>query len=253
MVQSAWCPHLGADLSVGQIADGKVRCAFHHWSFDEGGRCVHIPTGDKIPPGARIATYPSAEAFGLIWAFNGTTPLFAPPCIPDAEEAELVVQSFRLTVRANEAWVATSNGVDFQHLRALHGLPVETPPLLEEGPHGLEYRIETPFYLQHGRITGTNCFSQHLRVNGIDMFMLFCGSAIARARTMGYYAIGVKRGPAAVPQLEAAKAMVDHLLAEDAPVLNTIRFRKGVLVASDRHLGRFFRYVETFPTAPPLG
>ena len=24
VVQSAWCPHLGADLSVGQIADGEV-------------------------------------------------------------------------------------------------------------------------------------------------------------------------------------------------------------------------------------
>jgi nitrite reductase/ring-hydroxylating ferredoxin subunit len=253
VVQSAWCPHLGADLSVGQLADGKVRCAFHHWSFDQGGRCVHIPTGDKIPPGARIATYPAAEAFGFIWAFNGATPLFPPPTIPDAEETELVMQSFRFAERANEVWVATSNGVDFQHLHTLHGLPVQTPPLLDEGPYGLEYSIETPFYLQHGRIAGTNCFAQHLRVQGTDMFMLFCGSAMGRARTMSYYAVGVKRGPAAEAQLAAVKAMVDRLLAEDAPVLSTIRFRKGVLVASDRHLGRFFRYVETFPTAAPLG
>jgi nitrite reductase/ring-hydroxylating ferredoxin subunit len=253
VVQSAWCPHLGADLSVGQLADGKVRCAFHHWSFDAAGRCVHIPTGDKIPTGARIATYPSAEAFGFIWAFNGATPLFPPPCIPDAEEAELVMQSFRFVERGNEAWVATSNGVDFQHLRSLHGLPVETPPRMDESPYGLEYQIETPYYLQHGRIAGTNCFAQHLRVQGIDMFMMFCGSALGRARTMSYYAVGVKRGPAAEPQLAAVKAMVERLLAEDAPVLSTIRFRKGVLVASDRHLGRFFRYVETFPTAAPLG
>ena len=26
VVQSAWCPHLGADLSVGQIVDGQIRC-----------------------------------------------------------------------------------------------------------------------------------------------------------------------------------------------------------------------------------
>ena len=207
----------------------------------------------RIPPGARIATYPAAESFGFIWAFNGATPLFAPPAVPDADEAELVVHSFRFVERPIEAWVGTSNGVDFQHLRSLHGLPVETPPTLEEEDYRLQYRLETPFYLQHGRITGTNCFSQHLRVNGIDMFMLFCGSAMARARTQSYYAIGVRRGPAAAPQLAAVKTMVDRLLAEDAPVLATIRFRKGVLVASDRHLSRFLRYVETFPTAPPLG
>jgi hypothetical protein len=253
VVQSAWCPHLGADLSVGQLVDGKVRCAFHHWHFDQTGRCVHIPTGDKIPPGARIASYPSAEAFGLVWAFNGEAPLFPPPGIPDAEESELLVEAARVAVRANEAWVGTSNGVDFQHLRTLHGLTAETPSLVDVGRYGLAYRIETPFYLQHGRITGTNCFSQHLRVQGVDMFMLFSGGALARGKTASYAVIGVRRGPDEAVQLAATKAMVDRLLAEDAPVLDTIRFKKGVLVASDRHLGRFFRYVENFPTAPPLG
>jgi nitrite reductase/ring-hydroxylating ferredoxin subunit len=253
VVQSAWCPHLGADLSVGRLVDGNVRCAYHHWSFDGTGRCVHIPAGDKIPPGARIATYPTEEAFGLIWAFNGAAPLFPPPGIPDADEAELLVESARGAIRANEAWVATSNGVDFQHLRTLHGLAAETPPLLEVGPYGLEFRIETPSYLHHGRITGINCFSQHLRVQGIDMFMLFAGCAMARAKTMGYRVIGVQRGPAAAEQLPGGRAMVDRLLAEDAPVLDTIRFRKGALVASDRHLARFLHYVDTFPKAPPPG
>jgi nitrite reductase/ring-hydroxylating ferredoxin subunit len=76
VVQNGWCPHLGADLSVGQVIAGRLRCAYHHWSFDAAGRCVHIPTGDKVPPGARIATFPAAEAWGLIWVFNGETLLF---------------------------------------------------------------------------------------------------------------------------------------------------------------------------------
>ena len=44
---------------------------------------------------------------------------------------------------------------------------------------------------------------------------------------------------------------VDKLLAEDEPVLNTMRFRKGVLVASDRHLARYFKYVSEFPRGAP--
>src|SRR5579864_3659463 len=31
IVQMAWCPHLGADLSVGHIAGGCLRCPYHHW------------------------------------------------------------------------------------------------------------------------------------------------------------------------------------------------------------------------------
>ena len=44
---------------------------------------------------------------------------------------------------------------------------------------------------------------------------------------------------------------VDKLIAEDEPVLNTMRFRKGVLVASDRHLARYFKYVSEFPRGQP--
>src|SRR5580765_86978 len=65
VVQGAYCPHLGADLSVGEVVGGQIRCAYHHWKFDGGGQCVDIPAGDRIPPGARVATYPSAEAWGL--------------------------------------------------------------------------------------------------------------------------------------------------------------------------------------------
>jgi hypothetical protein len=42
---------------------------------------------------------------------------------------------------------------------------------------------------------------------------------------------------------------VDKLLAEDEAVLNTMRFRKGVLVASDHHLARYFKYVRSFRAA----
>ena len=44
---------------------------------------------------------------------------------------------------------------------------------------------------------------------------------------------------------------VDKLVAEDEAVLNTMRFRKGVLVASDHHLARYFKYVSEFPRGAP--
>ena len=255
VVQGAYCPHLGADLSAGQVIDGQIRCAYHHWRFDCAGRCVDIPAGDRIPPGARIPTYPSAEAWGLVWAFNGETPHFAPPRIPGAEEHDLMLETHFRGTRDTDPWVATSNGVDFQHLRTLHGIPAVDPDAVRVGEHHIEYRIESPAFVQEGLITGVNTFSQHLAFGGEDMFMLFSGAPIAHGRTTGFYAYGVRddgRGRDAVAdKLETVGRLVRQLIAEDAPVLDTIRFRPRVLVASDRHLARFLKYVREFPRAVP--
>ncbi|HEY1795543.1 MAG TPA: Rieske 2Fe-2S domain-containing protein [Stellaceae bacterium] len=252
VVQTAWCPHLGADLSVGQIAEGQIRCPYHHWRFDAKGGCAHIPTGDKIPPGARIATWPVAETWGLVWAFNGAEPLYPPPGIPAIAEPELAIEARRRGTRNLPPWVPVSNGIDFQHLRALHGLQTTEPDAVEFGEHTIEYRIEAERYTQHGRITGTNVFAQHLRREGLDLYMLFAGAPIDTNTSRGFNVIGIRNSgnPAVVAaRLQAVRGFVDCLLAEDDPVLNTMRFKPGTFVAADRYLTRFFKWVREFPTA----
>jgi len=252
VVQSAWCPHLGADLSLGQIADGRLRCPYHHWSFGSDGVCAKIPTGDKIPPAARIFTYPAAEAWGIVWAFNGEQPDVGVPRIPGADEKTIAYEAFERGQRSWDTWVAVSNGVDFQHLRTLHGIPgASTPETLEVGAGGIEFRVESPYHLQHGRISGTNVFAQHLRMAGSDMFMLFSGAPIEPGSSLGYFVVGVPKNEA--DRLPGVRTMADRLNEEDAPVLATMRFRRGLLTASDRHLATYFRYVEKFPCfVPPL-
>jgi len=257
IVQEAWCPHLGADLSLGDCSQGTVRCPYHHWRFDAKGGCVEIPAGDKIPPGATIFTFPTAEAWGLVWVFNGATASCEPPGIPDVSESELVYSSHARGTRKVQPWIATSNGVDFQHLRTLHNLQTGAPDEIVVGDHGIEYEINTPYFAQHGRISGTNVFSQHLRIGDGHQFMLFAGAPIDTRCSRGFFVVGVKRGQpaaggesAAKAQLDGVRAFVERLLAEDDPVLNTINFRRGVMTASDRHLSRYFKYVSEFPLAP---
>lgn len=250
VVQTAWCPHLGADLSLGKVVEGRLRCPYHHWSFESGGACAHIPTGDKIPSAARIFSYPTAEAWGIVWAFNGEQPDFAPPILPDAEEGAVEFQAFERGERPWDTWIAVSNGVDFQHLRTLHGLPAATmPEHLDVEVGAIGFKVESPHHLQHGRITGTNTFAQHLRLGGMDMFQMFAGAPIAPSRSRGFVVIAVPKGQG--KRLPEVRAMVERLNEEDAPVLNTIRFRRGLLTASDRHLARYFKYVEEFPTFLP--
>ena len=260
IVQTAWCPHLGADLSQGEMIGGQIRCPYHHWQFDRGGACAHIPTGDKIPAGARIFTFPSAEAWGLVWAFNGAEPLFPVPTIPDITERDLTIEARQRSARPLPPWVATSNGIDFQHLRTLHGLQTGTPDTISVTDHSIEYRIETDRYLQHGLITGTNVFAQHLRREGLDSYMLFTGAPIDRQSSRGFRVVGVQKrgdtaadGHLAAARLEGVSRFVEQLLAEDDPVLNTMRFKVGVLTGSDRHLARYFKYVAAFPSAQVPG
>ena len=262
LVQSAYCAHLGADLSIGQVVDGQIRCAFHHWRYASDGRCVHIPTGDKIPPGARVFTYPSAEAWGLIWAFNGETPLFDVPRMPGAEEGELIFEAHRRGTRPVDFWIATANAVDFQHLRSLHKLPAADPDMINASKYGMEfqYQDEVPgFFIRHGRITGTNTFTLRGRHAGNEIFMMFSGAPVSHGKSMAYYGVGMRRAnaaalggePAVHKCLSGLRDFIDKLAEEDTPIFNTIRFRKGVLVASDRYLSRFFKYVGEFPRALP--
>lgn len=252
VVQSAWCPHLGADLSKGQIVDGRLRCPYHHWSFAADGACAHIPTGDKPPSGARLFRYPAAETWGLVWAFNGERPDCPPPDMPDANADDLAFESCERGERPWTTWIAVSNGVDFQHLRTVHNLPATSmPDELKVRPSDIEFSVENTYFLQHGRIFGTSTFAQHLRVGNADSYMLFTGSPIEPGRSNGFYVVGVPKGEAA--RLADVRSMVVRLIEEDAPILSNIRFRRGFLTGSDRHLARYFKYVEDFPCfLPPV-
>jgi hypothetical protein len=100
------------------------------------------PAGDKIPPGARVPPTRARRPGGSSVAFNGETPLFPLPGIPGADESELVYESHFRGTRATDPWVATSNGVDFQHLRTLHGW---------RGRSGRGHRERLPHELSCGR------------------------------------------------------------------------------------------------------
>lgn len=257
VVQSAYCPHLGADLSIGQMIDGQVRCAFHHWKFDASGRCTDIPTESKIPPGATIFSYPSAEAWGLVWAFTGREPLFGLPYIPRASESELVYRTYVSGIVPYEPWVPVSNGIDFQHLRSLHGLSIADPDTIEVKDHSIEYTLREQNKQRHGLITGTNTFSLYRDDNGHETFVLFSGTPLRPGETMAYYVVGVRdthprteqERQAVERHLDAIAALTARLLEEDERVLACIRFRQGVLVGADRHLAKYLKYVREFPSA----
>src|SRR6476660_1860738 len=51
-----YCPHRGAQLSLGTVAGDQITCPYHGWRYDIEGQCLHIPSNPSIRPSKRACT-----------------------------------------------------------------------------------------------------------------------------------------------------------------------------------------------------
>ena len=65
------CCHRFAPLSAGRREGDAVRCGYHGLKFDAAGRCIEIPGMDKVPPQARVKTYPVAVKNKWVFVWMG--------------------------------------------------------------------------------------------------------------------------------------------------------------------------------------
>jgi len=92
-ILDGYCPHMGASLGQGEVIGNNVACPFHGWQWGADGRCAKIPFSPRIPPRARIKSWPVAEVSGQLFVYhdpeeNPPPPSVAiPPILPfDANE-----------------------------------------------------------------------------------------------------------------------------------------------------------------------
>lgn len=106
------CPHRQAKLSPGKLVDGNIQCHFHGFQYDRSGACRLVPANGRNGPKPRIfqcTTFPSREAHGFVWIWNGTPRAEYPP-LPFVEGLDdHVYSSF------SETW-------DTHYTRAIQGL-----------------------------------------------------------------------------------------------------------------------------------
>ena len=84
------CAHRQLKLSLGQVENCQLVCAYHGWKYDQHGRVVEIPDlfGRKEPPDITIRSYPVQVRYGLVWLFPGNPELARQRSIPDIPEIE---------------------------------------------------------------------------------------------------------------------------------------------------------------------
>src|SRR5581483_1405243 len=120
------CPHRGADLSYGRLEDGGLRCIYHGWLFDVGGRCLDQPgepAGSTFFERIRHRAYPCVEKAGIILAYLGPgeaplLPAYEFLNAPDGYYTSSKVFQDCNYLQGNEG------NVDPQHLSFLHRLSV---------------------------------------------------------------------------------------------------------------------------------
>lgn len=266
-VVSAYCPHNGADLSVGRVCQGRLVCAFHEWEFNPDGKCVKTGSGDPVVEGMRVFRYPTQERFGLIWAFNGTEPLFDLPTLdyPDEElEFHAEIPIIDLLV---DPWVFMCNTSDFNHVICVHKVDIEGEDpasrinytefgydnhlrgTLRETGERIEYRLG---------IAGTNIYFQTGSAGG-HWFAFLYPAGLHRPGTLRSYVIIATRKSNGTPEDDArAKAALEYgmelekvVVSQDRDILNTIRFSRGMFTRSDKALVRFLDYLAKYPRAHP--
>jgi len=256
---TARCPHMGADLSLGDVVGDHLRCAYHHFCFDRSGDCASIPTEGPIPTAAKVFSFPTEERYGLIWAFNGPTPLFGPPEIRDYEEEDLLVNARATQIFTVAPWVNVANTVDFMHLRYVHGISydfdMDTIEWVDDYHMEYAFELDSPDFgkiEQRIRVCGPNT-STHVTVAETRSAGIFTSTPVGTV-SQSYYVAAVPKseqtaGKDLHAQLAEQEAFGDSLLEDDARTLTGIRFQVGTFIQEDRAFARFLRWVHGLPTA----
>jgi phenylpropionate dioxygenase-like ring-hydroxylating dioxygenase large terminal subunit len=77
------CCHRGAPLSMGRREGDCVRCMYHGLKFDAAGHCIEAPAQARVPPKAKVRTFPVIEQHRWVWIWMGDPAKADPELIPE--------------------------------------------------------------------------------------------------------------------------------------------------------------------------
>lgn len=266
-VHSAYCVHLGADLSGGTVVGNMLRCPFHHWTYDGRGRCTGTGIGDPVPRGARLFAFPTTEKYGLVFAFNGTEPLFELADL-DEPDADVVVRISRLPMSA-DPWTFCANVPDFQHFLGVHRTlrdDIGHYDRIRWSTHGLDFEFTA--YPEYGRmppvpfkvgVQGTSLILVQTSLpDGRWVGALAAMSLAGPRRCDIHIVVGLKRSGTDAAAKDADEALLGQLhqrfgamADEDLELLSTAHYVPGTLTRHDEALARYLDLLRGYPRANP--
>jgi 3-ketosteroid 9alpha-monooxygenase subunit A len=265
-VLDAHCPHLGAHLGYGGKVEGNcIRCPFHHWQFDGGGRCTSVPYSEKAPPAkAKIRTWHAREVNGLlvVWHhMHGEPPTWEIPAVDEYQSAEWTpYEKRRWKIKTHNQEMA-ENAVDSAHFHYVHGT-VEKPKS-EAFPDGHVLRVvsETKMRTPMGKVGGSvesisfGFGYSTTRFKGIVETLLVAGTTPIDDEYVDVrFSFMVKKAVDKDVTSTVGKAFmaeIERQLGQDIPIWeNKIYINPPLVVDGDGPIGVFRRWVKQFYSDP---
>ena len=252
----AACPHLGANLTLGCVVNGELRCALHHWRFSGDGTCNSSP-GTRPTSTRRAPSYPVIERYGLVFVYPGRTPPRPLPPMPDGDDPArfhaVVLPPARLRCHHH---LTTANGLDALHFDGLHNVEPLTAGRYEVDEEALavhlyldgRHRGKLLRALTGGRFCGR--FSAHgpsiawvtlfepIRWHSLFVTRPVPGGSASRAIFF------LPRGQ--VLRTLRSVAFLMSLLSQDGAQLNAMETFRPTFVGSDAPLAAYGRMLEAW-------
>lgn len=173
------CPHRKLPLSMGRVKGDHLECGYHGLTFDGRGQCVRVPGATRIPPAARVRSYPVVSRYGLVWIWMGDAALADPRTIfeveHDGESGWSRNSGGSMLVHCNYLYI-TDNLLDPSHVAWVHPssfgtAAAEEAPIRvtsnEQGVISSRWMTNTdiaPFYAPLLPMTGPTDRLQHYEV-----------------------------------------------------------------------------------------
>jgi 3-ketosteroid 9alpha-monooxygenase subunit A len=125
-ILDGYCPHMGASLGMGEIIGNNVSCPFHGWQWGQDGHCAKIPFSSRIPPRAKIKSWPVMEASGQLFVYNdpegnAPPPEVAIPSIEPFDRGECTPWNWEELLIPTNCRELIDNVADNTHFYYVHG------------------------------------------------------------------------------------------------------------------------------------
>lgn len=217
-VSDPFCPHLGAHMGHGgKVVGDNLRCPFHHWEYDRDGWCRAIPYASAMPPITQrqpvLRTLPVVEKYGLIWGWhhpNAEPPAWELPEIPEMDSPDYV-KPHRASWPIQQAiQELAENGVDFPHLKFLHGNP--EVPQAEWYFDGPNYHVNMMGGYNVGHQCGPGLAIFRFTQQGVTATMVSYTQPITRDKSMMRMSFTHKKYPEGTKEAVVAQKLVDHMV-----------------------------------------
>lgn len=268
----AYCPHLGTDLGIGEVKGNFLRCAFHHWTFDESGLCQHIPCQSEIPAQARVQAYATEEKYGFIWIYPDAEAPEEVPNFDELKDKEILTQTDRSFTRTCHHHICMMNGIDIQHLKTIHHLDIKMELSLNfpsEIGTQIDFTIRRQFpqttwrerlgqrflgaTYQYSMRYAYGCIGLLKMMENVQLFpplyMLYAYTPIAPAKTRIQPIYITEKRPGIRGYLLSTLLLLWTRLAyymlrdEDGKIYDNIQFKPKLLLSMDQPLAQYIEYV----------